>query len=334
MTNTALIIIPEEAELCLPLVRDFQEPFTHLLTYAAPVTRKMLHFNNLTFYAVPSLPTGWKPPTSLTIELGIFAGRLYFEYDEYSDMRNYLGCGEDNSTKVDEPLEDPTPAITKLHEQDVDEAPDSLEEVGRQTATSSGQQARRSFTAKPLTFLQEWLAMRRKGQDFTHTPMGYVCQGKPLAANHPFFNKRVDNAGDAGSGSITANGAGSGQGKQSVWKGNIGTAADADTHADPSVSSDLDYPDEEDYFIQDEDGEQEDGMYEESDRSERSESDEKSLEESDGKGLEESDEKSLEESVEKSPEESDEESPVDDDEEDSYGSSGPQQWPSPHRSMV
>ncbi|KAF7513900.1 hypothetical protein GJ744_006514 [Endocarpon pusillum] len=310
VTNAALIIIPEEAELCLSLVCDFQEPLTHLLTYAAPVTRRMLHFNNLTFYAVPSLPTGWKPPTSLTIQLGIFAGRLYFEYDEYSDICNYLNCGEDNSTKVDEPMEDATPPITKLHEQDVDEARDSPEEEGRETATSSGQQARRSITAKPLTFLQEWLAMRRKGQDFTHTPMGYVCQGKPLAANHPFFNNRVDDAGDAGSGSITVNGAGSGQGKQSAGKGNIGAAADVDTHSDPSVSSDLDYPDEEDYFIQDEDGEQEDGMYEESDRSDRSESDEKSLEEGD------------------------EESPVEDDEDDSYGSNGPQQWPSPHRPMV
>ena len=61
----------------------------------------------------------------------------------------------------------------------------------------------RSFTAKPLTFLQEWLAVRRKGQDFAHTPMGHVCQGKPLAASHPFFAgpgdegavKRADVAG-------------------------------------------------------------------------------------------------------------------------------------------
>src|SRR3954471_2268109 len=46
-----------------------------------------------------------------------------------------------------------------------------------------------SFTTKPLTFLQEWLAVRRKGQDFVHTPMGQVCQGKPLLENHPFFLK-------------------------------------------------------------------------------------------------------------------------------------------------
>jgi len=45
------------------------------------------------------------------------------------------------------------------------------------------------FARKPLTFLHEWLATRRKGQDFASTPMGHVCQGKPLKADHPFFMK-------------------------------------------------------------------------------------------------------------------------------------------------
>jgi hypothetical protein len=48
-----------------------------------------------------------------------------------------------------------------------------------------------SFTTKPLTFLQEWLALRRKGQDFTHTPMGYVCQGRSLIENHHFFRRAM-----------------------------------------------------------------------------------------------------------------------------------------------
>jgi hypothetical protein len=49
-----------------------------------------------------------------------------------------------------------------------------------------------AFTKKPLTFLQEWLAVRRKGQDFSHTPMGFICQGQKLLENHPFFQK-LDN---------------------------------------------------------------------------------------------------------------------------------------------
>jgi len=37
--------------------------------------------------------------------------------------------------------------------------------------------------------VHEWLALRRKGQGFEHTPMGFVTTGKPLTENHPFFRK-------------------------------------------------------------------------------------------------------------------------------------------------
>lgn len=47
-----------------------------------------------------------------------------------------------------------------------------------------------SFAKNPLTFLHDWLAVRRKGQEFLHTPMGYVCQSRSLTQNHPFFRKR------------------------------------------------------------------------------------------------------------------------------------------------
>ncbi len=36
--------------------------------------------------------------------------------------------------------------------------------------------------------------MRRKGQDFAHTLLGYFYQGEPLTANHPFF-KSVEKNG-------------------------------------------------------------------------------------------------------------------------------------------
>jgi hypothetical protein len=34
--------------------------------------------------------------------------------------------------------------------------------------------------------------VRRKGQDSSHTPMGFICQGQKLLENHPFF-QRLDN---------------------------------------------------------------------------------------------------------------------------------------------
>jgi hypothetical protein len=187
VTGTALVVIPEEAELLYPLIRDAKDPLTHLLTYAAPVVRKMLHFNNLGYYAVPTLPTGWKPPTWLTIELGIFAGRLYFEFEEYGDLRKYLGLDEDDA-KLPETLDDVVPSA-ELHGT-----------TGAADDTANGAEKDKSalrapsFTKNPLTFLQEWLAIKRKGQDFTHTPMGYLCHGKLLTASHPFFT-RLENDG-------------------------------------------------------------------------------------------------------------------------------------------
>ncbi|EGX46168.1 hypothetical protein AOL_s00110g332 [Orbilia oligospora ATCC 24927] len=49
------------------------------------------------------------------------------------------------------------------------------------------------FTGKPLSFLQEWVTLKRKGQDFLHTPMGYHCQSKALLKSHPFFKDRTFN---------------------------------------------------------------------------------------------------------------------------------------------
>ena len=143
-----------------------------MLTYAAPVTRKMLHFNTLQYFSIPTMPTGWKPPAWLVIELGIFAGRLYFEFDEYNGLRKFLGYQD----------EDAAPSI------EVQELHDTTDEAEMITDTPQTQ----SFTAKPLTFLLEWLTVKRKGQNFSHTPMGYVAQGKFLTKSHPFFS-RIDN---------------------------------------------------------------------------------------------------------------------------------------------
>lgn len=39
----------------------------------------------------------------------------------------------------------------------------------------------------PAGFLLKWLPLRRTGQDITHTPAAYVCQGRPLQQSHAFF---------------------------------------------------------------------------------------------------------------------------------------------------
>ncbi|THC87426.1 hypothetical protein EYZ11_013128 [Aspergillus tanneri] len=90
ITNTALVIIPEEAECLVPTMRTQNTPTTHLLVYAAPFTRKMALFNQLDFYALPPLDGDNRFPTALKIELGILSGRLYLDFDEYSVTMQYL----------------------------------------------------------------------------------------------------------------------------------------------------------------------------------------------------------------------------------------------------
>lgn len=121
----------------------------------------MLHFNNFTYYSLPSLSESWKPPPWLSIPLGILAGRLYFEFGEYATLANYLSLADTALGNMQTAAADAESKATAKYSQ--------------------------TFAKKPLDFLQEWLAIRRKGQDFVHTPMGYVCQGRQLRISHPFF---------------------------------------------------------------------------------------------------------------------------------------------------
>jgi hypothetical protein len=174
--ETALIVIPEEAEHLLPLVRECASPPTHVLTYAAPVTRKMLHFNHVHYYAVPSLPSDWEAPLWLRTELGIYSGRLYFEYREYNSLLVFLNVREETG-KIGEGEYDDVALLADGVEEELETSPVELDT----------EQTAKTFTCKPLAFLQEWLAIRRKGQDFAHTPMGFICQGKLLLESRHFF---------------------------------------------------------------------------------------------------------------------------------------------------
>ena len=135
----------------------------------------MRHFNSLQYYALPSLPKDWVAPMWLSIELGIFAGRLYFDYSEYSSLLQFLGVQENISEIAEEETDNLCPRDN------------NIADTGEKPAETDHTQEHRAIARKPLSFLQEWLAIRRKGQDFAQTPMGFICQGKPLAQTHPFF---------------------------------------------------------------------------------------------------------------------------------------------------
>ena len=180
------MIIPEEAEALIPIMRDRTLPIeSHLLSYAAPITRKMLHFNELNYYSIPPLPRDWKAPNWLRVELGIYAGRLYFEWREYESMCKLLGIDEGASTGQDVEFE----ALMTMDGNTDDDSMDPSQ-------SASQKQDERRLAERPLTFIQEWLAIRRRGQDFVHSPMGFVSQGKSLQKEHLFFQEAIQEAQD------------------------------------------------------------------------------------------------------------------------------------------
>ncbi|KAG8361093.1 hypothetical protein FVEN_g899 [Fusarium venenatum] len=159
-TETAVIIIPEEAELLLTMLRDSPNISVSLLTYAAPVTRAMWRFNTLDYFTIPSRDTTPVFPPWLAIEIGVLAGRLYFDYSEYADLVSWLGISQDEMPR-------PIPKASQL-------------ETRRVT--------RGLFVDQTLKFLLEWLTYRRQTQDIMHTPMGFLCQGKKLEPGLSFFS--------------------------------------------------------------------------------------------------------------------------------------------------
>lgn len=176
-TETAVVIIPEEAEALIPMMRNPAVAIeTHLLAYSAPITRKMLHFSDLNFHSIPPLASDWIAPMWLRIELGVFSGRLYFDWDEYEPLCKFLGIEEGATTE-----EEFDELITMDGNADTGHAQPPSEirlpdlHINR-------------LTDKPLTFIQEWLDVRRRGQDFVHSPMGFISQAKSLQKDHVFFN--------------------------------------------------------------------------------------------------------------------------------------------------
>ncbi|PBP24232.1 hypothetical protein BUE80_DR004858 [Diplocarpon rosae] len=170
ISQVAIIVIPEELELLLPIV---QSPISYIIAYAAPLTRKMLHFDNLKYFSIPELPSGWKAPDWLRTEIGVYSGRLYFDYADYNLILEFLGIHESNG---------------RIEEVDTNDLDEGKKANVKRSATNNS--ATRGFARKPLSFMQEWLAVRRKGQDFSETPMGYICQGRQLSPTHQFFVQR------------------------------------------------------------------------------------------------------------------------------------------------
>lgn len=166
VTDTALICSDFEADAVLQILLNKSPPCTYLIVYSAPVTRSMVVFDTLNFYSIPTLPDTWSAPPWLVRDLGIFAGRLYFDYEKQCRM-------------ICETLGLPPPAQTKSAPSAALTEADLWSELPYDENRKE-EKAKEPFSTAPLAFMQEWLAVRRKGQDFSQTMMGDLCRGGRL----------------------------------------------------------------------------------------------------------------------------------------------------------
>lgn len=164
-TETAPIVIPEEAELLIPMFRDASKSCVSLLTYSAPVTKSMWLFGTLNYFAMPVRENNPTFLQWLSIEIGVLAGRLYVYFIEYTPLVVWLG--------VDQEI---TPSTGLLD--------------GSSQDTISV--ARGLFVDQRLKFLLEWLTYRRQTLEIMHTPMGGICQKRKLYSEHSCFTQRAD----------------------------------------------------------------------------------------------------------------------------------------------
>jgi hypothetical protein len=145
----------------------------------------MLHFNNLDYCAVPALPQDFKAPTWLKVELGVIAGRLYFDFEEYTTIKTFLGIADSDDNNDEDDVNSDNMALNG--------SASKLSEANAQNAERK-KIRNNLFTCRPISFMVELLAALRKECDIAATPMAYVLSGKPLTANHPFFvARKVEN---------------------------------------------------------------------------------------------------------------------------------------------
>ncbi|KAH7018186.1 uncharacterized protein B0I36DRAFT_394922 [Microdochium trichocladiopsis] len=194
--EAAVVVTPEEAECLVPILRRHGkkdsgtgEPATYLITYAGATTRRMrTTVGSFKFYSIPSLPTNWSPPPWLKVEVGVLAGRLYFDWDEYAEICKLLGIADTTGAATN--MEDEFTEIARISE--VTDTTSGVEASGPDATSHSSDDAKaqqQQQNTKPFSFTRDWLSVRRHGQEFSHSPMGFLCLRKPLHADHAFFEK-------------------------------------------------------------------------------------------------------------------------------------------------
>ncbi|KAL3474851.1 hypothetical protein BJX99DRAFT_271463 [Aspergillus californicus] len=157
--KSMIIISPYEANALHPEILLSRVVTMHM--YAPRQNRSFLSLDKLVLYNVPPGSAATDIPTTLRIQLNLFAGQLYIaSFDEYRETCKFLGVASTT-----------TPAGMTV-------AADGFIMASNQQSKTT------SFTQSPLKFLQLLMSQIRKdGQAIDKTHLGKLVDGKLLCMN-------------------------------------------------------------------------------------------------------------------------------------------------------
>ncbi|QRV92775.1 kinase-like protein [Ceratobasidium sp. AG-Ba] len=167
-----LALSPYEADQLLPDIR--KSAYVRLHVFAPRVVQSMLSFSDLQFYS-PASNSSLKlspPDLLLQLQLGLFAGQLYFEdYISYRALSGFLGIfiGNDHTRESEDIQVQSDGFVSKADRQKPSvHVRDYLE---------------CEFTNSPIGALKDLIGHRRKGMEYLRTHIGQMLHARQLTPN-------------------------------------------------------------------------------------------------------------------------------------------------------
>ncbi|KAG9079442.1 hypothetical protein FS749_008532 [Ceratobasidium sp. UAMH 11750] len=167
-----IVLSPYEVNQLLPDIRNSGSVRLHV--FAPRVIQSMLSFSDLRFYSTPSSASSYSPPpdTTLQLQLGLFAGQLYFDdHSQYRVLCAFLGVfiGTDaNREAEDIQVQSDGFVAAPSREMLANHLPEYLD---------------CGFSSSPVGALKDLVGYRRKGMEFLRTHLGKLLHARQLTPN-------------------------------------------------------------------------------------------------------------------------------------------------------
>ena len=160
----SVVLSPYEAQELLPSVRQYRHVILHVYSPRLSVSVRTLE--DLSFCAVPAVPKSWPIP-AIVKQLNLFAGQLYIRtYEEYESLCGFLGlCSQPPNDQMEVACDG---FITPLNRS--------------QSNVITGPTC--PFMNSPVAFLKKFIALRRKGQNFSASHFGRILNGELISREH------------------------------------------------------------------------------------------------------------------------------------------------------